>query len=46
LLDKFLSKANPPYGGSITYRIGEGHCWIGINQREMIGQMLEAMKKE
>jgi hypothetical protein len=45
LLDKFLSRADPPYGGSITYKMGEGHCWSGITPREMIGQMLEAVKR-
>jgi S-formylglutathione hydrolase FrmB len=45
LLDKFLSQADPPYGGTIAYKMGEGHCWSGITQREMIGQMLDAMKR-
>jgi hypothetical protein len=45
LLDKFLSRAEPPYGGSIAYKIGEGHCWSGITPREMLGQMLDAVKQ-
>ena len=38
-LDAFLTSARPPYGGSITYGPGQGHCWIGISQREMMNQM-------
>jgi S-formylglutathione hydrolase FrmB len=45
LLDNFLARAKPAYEGSIAYKIGEGHCWSGISDREMIGQMLDAMKR-
>ncbi len=38
-LDEFLSRAQPPYEGSITYGPGQGHCWMGISQREMMEQM-------
>jgi Putative esterase len=38
-LDDFLSRARPAYEGSITYGSGEGHCWMGISQREMMKQM-------
>jgi hypothetical protein len=38
-LDVFLSRAQPAYEGSITYGPGQGHCWIGIAQREMMKQM-------
>ncbi len=31
-LDAFLSRAQPPYEGSITYGPGQGHCWMGISQ--------------
>ena len=35
-LDEFLSRAQPAYEGSITYGPGQGHCWIGISEREMM----------
>jgi hypothetical protein len=38
-LDTFLSRASPPYRGSITYGPGQGHCWQGISEREMMRQM-------
>src|SRR5207248_856771 len=38
-LEAFLFRARPPYGGSITYGRGQGHCWIGIGQREMMQRM-------
>jgi S-formylglutathione hydrolase FrmB len=38
-LDAFLSRAQPPYEGSITYGPGQGHSWIGISEREMMEQM-------
>ncbi len=38
-LDRFLSNARPAYEGSITYGPGEGHCWQGIPEREMMKQM-------
>jgi hypothetical protein len=38
-LDEFLSRARPPYEGSITYGPGQGHCWMGISQREIMKQM-------
>jgi S-formylglutathione hydrolase FrmB len=40
-LDRFLARADPPYGGSITYGPGEGHCWMGISQARMMQQMAE-----
>lgn len=39
MLDAFLSKANPPYEGTIEYGPGKGHCWVGLTQR----QIMEAM---
>ena len=43
-LDEFLSRAQPAYEGSITYGPGQGHCWIGISEREMMNQMWSRMK--
>jgi len=42
-LDTFLSRAHPPYKGSITYGPGQGHCWMGISQRDMMKQMARRM---
>ncbi len=42
-LDEFLSRAEPPYEGSIAYGPGQGHCWSGISEREMMKQMAERM---
>jgi hypothetical protein len=38
-LDAFLSRAQPPFEGTITYGPGQGHCWMGISQREIMSQM-------
>jgi Putative esterase len=43
-LDTFLSHAQPPYKGSITYGPGQGHCWMGISQRDMMKQMARRME--
>ncbi|HZW29842.1 MAG TPA: alpha/beta hydrolase-fold protein [Isosphaeraceae bacterium] len=45
-LDAFLSHAQPPYEGTITYGPGQGHCWIGIAQREMMKQMARRLAAE
>ena len=42
-LDDFLSHAEPAYKGSITYGPGQGHCWMGISEREMMKQMARRM---
>jgi hypothetical protein len=38
-LDNFLSLAQPPFEGSISYGPGQGHCWSGVSQKEMMKQM-------
>jgi hypothetical protein len=38
-LDAFLSRASPPYEGSIAFGPGQGHCWMGISQKTLIKQM-------
>lgn len=38
-LEGFLDQARPAYGGSIAYGPGQGHCWIGIPEREMLRRM-------
>jgi hypothetical protein len=40
-LDSFLSHAQPPYDGSISYGPGQGHCWSGISERVMMKQMAQ-----
>jgi S-formylglutathione hydrolase FrmB len=40
-LDDFLSRARPAYHGSIHYAPGQGHCWIGISEQEMMRQMAQ-----
>jgi hypothetical protein len=42
LLDDFLLKADPPYGGKILYGPGKGHCWIGISERQVMDEMAAA----
>jgi hypothetical protein len=42
-LDAFLSRAQPPYEGSITYGPGRGHGWNGISQSSMIKEMAARM---
>ncbi|HEX5734049.1 MAG TPA: alpha/beta hydrolase-fold protein [Blastocatellia bacterium] len=45
LLEAFLSKADPPYDGKIFYGPGKGHCWMGINERQLIDEMAAAIEK-
>ena len=44
-LDEFLSRATPAYEGSIHYGPGQGHCWMGISEREMMKQMARRMER-
>jgi hypothetical protein len=44
-LDAYLSGAEPPYEGSITYGPGKGHCWQGISEAEILKQMDAAFRK-
>ncbi len=45
LLDAFLSKADPPYGGSIEYGPGKGHTWTNLSDQQMLLQMQAAYDK-
>ncbi len=45
-LDTFLRQANPPFEGTITYGVGQGHCWMGISERAMMEQMARAVGVE
>jgi S-formylglutathione hydrolase FrmB len=42
LLDEFLSRADPPYGGSIAYAPGRGHCWLGLSEQQLMEAMARA----
>ncbi|MBX6314778.1 MAG: hypothetical protein IRY99_17955, partial [Isosphaeraceae bacterium] len=42
-LDAFLSRANPPFEGTIVYGPGQGHCWMGLSERELMLQMAAAI---
>jgi hypothetical protein len=42
-LDTFLQAADPPFGGTIAYGEGEGHCWSGLTEAEMMQEMAEAV---
>lgn len=44
LLDAFLSKANPPYGGRIEYGAGRGHT-SGWSDRQIMEEMMAAMDR-
>ena len=44
LLDDFLSRAEPPYGGQIAYGSGRGHCWLGVSPRELMDQMAATIR--
>jgi hypothetical protein len=45
MLDDFLSRARPAYGGKILYGAGKGHCWLGVSQREMMDEMSAAIER-
>lgn len=45
-LDAFLSTADPPFEGTIAYGDGQGHCWMGITEAEMMEQMAAAVAAE
>ena len=45
LLDAFLGKADPAYGGKIEYGPGKGHCWLGLTERQMIDEMAAAVER-
>lgn len=45
LLDEFLSKADPPYGGKIIYGAGKGHGWMALTERQMMNEMGAAIEK-
>jgi hypothetical protein len=46
LLDGFLSKAKPPYGGTITYGMGKGHGWDPQGEQQRLQEIAKAMAAE
>jgi hypothetical protein len=44
LLDQFLSRADPPYGGRIEYGLSQGHV-PGWSERRIMEEMGEAVEK-
>jgi hypothetical protein len=44
LLDGFLRRARPAYGGKITYGMGKGHDWRGLTQKAMLREMARAVE--
>lgn len=45
LLDSFLSKADPPYEGTIIYGPGQGHVWVNLNERQIMDAMQAQIAK-
>jgi hypothetical protein len=45
LLDDFLKKARPPYGGKITFGRREGHDWRGLSEKELMAAMAAAAER-
>ena len=45
LLDDFLSKAEPPYEGTIKYGAGKGHVWVDLTDRQIMDAMQAQIDK-
>ena len=45
MLDAFLSKADPPYGGKVMYGPGQGHGWMALTERQMMNEMAAAVER-
>ncbi len=45
LLDEFLHEAKPAYEGKITYGLGKGHDWQGLSEKQMMEEMMAAIKR-
>jgi hypothetical protein len=45
LLDAFLSKADPPFGGKIIYGPGKGHGWMALSERQIMDEMAAAVER-
>ena len=38
-LDAFLSTAEPAYEGTIRYGPRQGHCWVPLDDKELLREM-------
>jgi hypothetical protein len=45
LLDDFLAKARPAYGGKITFGPRQGHGWRGLSDKQMMEEMAAAVER-
>jgi hypothetical protein len=45
LLDDFLAKAKPAYGGKITFGPRQGHGWRGLSDKQMLEEMAAAVER-
>ena len=45
LLDDFLSKADPPYEGTIKFGAGKGHTWVDLTDRQIMDAMQAQIDK-
>ncbi|MGE3273756.1 MAG: alpha/beta hydrolase-fold protein [Vicinamibacterales bacterium] len=39
MLETFFAGATPGYGGRMVFAPGEGHCWVGMDDRAMLAEM-------
>lgn len=44
LLERFLTTAQPPYEGSITFGPGEGHCWVPLDPGALAAAMARRLR--
>jgi len=44
LLDNFLARADPPYGGSIVYGAGKDHSWMALTEGQIMAQMAARLR--
>src|SRR5205814_7362198 len=46
LLDNFLRRAKPPYGGSIVYGPGRDHSFMALTEEQIMAQMTARMRAQ
>lgn len=44
LLDDFFQQVTPPYGGSIAYSPGKGHCWSALTEKQLMNEMTKGLR--
>jgi hypothetical protein len=45
MLGNFLEKAVPPAQSRVVYGPGQGHCYRGVTERQMVDEMALAIEK-